>query len=343
MELLEASGVNSIEVFEKTNGITFGEQAAKFLAAVPLRTRRPVKNATLSSWESCVNKWLVPELGEIPLVSVGNGAAKTLIQKMTKTGLKAKSIRNHVQLLKTIVASAVDEEGNELYPRKWNSEFIELPFIREQKQPSFTEETVQRIVEKSSGQYRVLYTLLAATGMRIGEVFGLDVANIDLTNRIIYVKKSAWGTSIQDPKTPAAVREVDLTTDVAELLQQFIGPRTSGLLFRTANYKPLTQTNVSRRQIHPLLAELNVPKTSFHAFRRFRTTWLRKNATPEDMIKLWLGHADKTVTDGYSKLREDKKFRQEQVEKIGIGFKVSPLSAPSVSTLANENRTEKGL
>ena len=33
-----------------------------------------------------------------------------------------------------------------------------------------------------------------------------------------------------------------------------------------------------------------------------RTTLLRKNRAPEDLIRFWLGHADETVTDGYSKL-----------------------------------------
>jgi hypothetical protein len=32
---------------------------------------------------------------------------------------------------------------------------------------------------------------------------------------------------------------------------------------------------------------------------------LGKNRTPEDLIRYWLGHADETVTDGHSKLRED--------------------------------------
>ena len=65
------------------------------------------------------------------------------------------------------------------------------------------------------------------------------------------------------------------------------------------------------------------PKAGFHAFRRFRTTWLRKNRTPEDLIRYWLGHADETVTDGYSKLREDVEYRKEVAEKVGLGFTFS--------------------
>lgn len=64
--------------------------------------------------------------------------------------------------------------------------------------------------------------------------------------------------------------------------------------------------------------------------RRFRATWLRKNRTPEDLIRFWLGHADETVTDGYSKLREEVQFRREVADKISLGFEISP-QAPGVA------------
>jgi len=64
------------------------------------------------------------------------------------------------------------------------------------------------------------------------------------------------------------------------------------------------------------------PKAGFHAFRRFRASWLRKNRAPEDLIRFWLGHANQTVTDGYSKLSGDTEFRKECAEKNGVGFKL---------------------
>jgi len=59
------------------------------------------------------------------------------------------------------------------------------------------------------------------------------------------------------------------------------------------------------------------------AFRRFRTTWLRKQRAPEDLIRFWLGHANRSVTDRYSKLKEDVTFRKKIAEQVGIGFELS--------------------
>jgi hypothetical protein len=33
-----------------------------------------------------------------------------------------------------VVASAVDEQGEEIYARKWNAEFIDLPVVKKEKQ-----------------------------------------------------------------------------------------------------------------------------------------------------------------------------------------------------------------
>jgi integrase len=101
-------------------------------------------------------------------------------------------------------------------------------------------------------------------------------------------------------------------------------------VFANSVGKPLSQTNVIRRSLHPVLKELGVEKTGFHAMRRFRTTWLRKQRTPEDLIRFWMGHAKQSVTDGYSKVSDDVEYRHEVAEKIGTGFTVPMLKVPMI-------------
>src|ERR1043166_1151242 len=127
------------------------------------------------------------------------------------------------------------------------------------------------------------------------------------------------------------------TTNSATMLKEFVGERTSGFVFKNRLGNYLSQTNLLRRGLHPALKELGQPKAGFHAFRRFRTTWLRKNRTPEDLICFWLGHADETVTDGYSKLREDVEYRKEVAAEVGLGFEISgqkPVVVPNVPRFA---------
>jgi hypothetical protein len=62
-------------------------------------------------------------------------------------------------------------------------------------------------------------------------------------------------------------------------------------------------------------------KAGFHAFRRYRVTWLRKQNVPEQLIDYWTGHSrEKTVTDGYSKICEDAEFRKSVAARAGTGL-----------------------
>ncbi len=80
-----------------------------------------------------------------------------------------------VQVVKMVVASALNENGEQLYPRIWNHDFIDLPEIRNQRQPTFSEDVMKIIAANSDGRERMLYVLLGATGMRIGEALGLEI------------------------------------------------------------------------------------------------------------------------------------------------------------------------
>ena len=91
----------------------------------------------------------------------------------------------------------------------------------------------------------------------------------------------------------------------------------------------MSQTKVLRRSLHPILKQIGAEKAGFHAMRRFRTTWLRKQRAPEDLIKFWLGHAKQSITDGYSMLAQDVEFRREVAEKLGPGFEVPASMTPT--------------
>lgn len=70
---------------------------------------------------------------------------------------------------------------------------------------------------------------------------------------------------------------------LAEPLKVFLGEQNSGLVFSNRAGTPLSQTNITLRSLHPILKEIKAEKTGFHAMRRFRAIWLRKQRAPEDL------------------------------------------------------------
>ena len=328
-EIIAASGADTEEYFNNVeainHGVTFRKQAERWLNHVQTRKRKPIKPATADGFKSYLNKWLDPALGDLPLSSVNNLVGKGLVAHMTEAGMSPKMISNVIQVVKMVVASAVNENGEEVHPRTWNHEFMDLPEVMHQRQPAHSSETMIAIAVGSKGRKQMLYVLLGATGMRFGEALGLQIdEHISDDFSTLYVRQKVWNGRVQPfLKTENGIRDIDLHPDVGAMLRRYIGKRTSGFLFRSKNRLPLLQSNILRLCLHPLLKKLGQTKSGAHAFRRFRTTWLRKQHAPEDLIRFWLGHANKSITDSYSKLKEDVMFRKKVAEQVGIGFELS--------------------
>ena len=321
-EHIEREGVNNKAYFNTNTApaTTFEAQAPKWIHYMTTRRRRPVKPATLRGWQAALDKWLLPNLGDKLLADISNAALREMVEKMAAGGLVAKTIVNYAQVVKMVLASAVDAEGDQLYPRKWNHDFIGMPIIRkeEQHRPTVTAAEVEQILANSKRRYAVLFAVLAGTGLRIGEALGLKVTDLSPDCRMLYVRRSIWCGKEQLPKTPNAVRVVDVAEPLARLLRDEIAGK-EGYLFATSTGTALQQRNA--------LGWLHEAKrVGFHAFRRFRTETLRRARVPEDLIRLWLGHAKPTVTDLYADgLKNDAAWRTEWCERAGLGFSVNGL------------------
>jgi integrase len=272
-EYLEREGVNSKDVFHQNTApaYTFREQADAWLASLPSRKRRPPKPATISGWRDALNAWLLPQLGDKLLRDVSNKALRELVEKMSAAELSAKTIVNYVQVVKLVVASAVDGEGEQIHPRKWNHDFIQLPVIRKKKQhrPTVTDTELVEILTTVRTKYAVLFAILAGTGLRIGEALALRSTDFGPDCRVLHVRRSIWRGQEQEPKTLSAVRVVDIPETLASVLRDFLVGVT-GFLFASSQGKGPQQRNVLR-VLH------SVKRVGFHAFRRFRLTWVRKN------------------------------------------------------------------
>jgi integrase len=226
-EFLEREGVNSAQSFRQNTapGTTFRQQTERWLGSLPARKRRPVKPATVSSWRDALNAWLLPHFGDTLLADVSNRAVRGLVEKMSAANLSAKTIVNYVSVVKLVVASAVDDDGQEIYPRKWNHDFIQLPMVCKSKQhtPTVTEADLNEIqLRVKERQYVALFTLLAGTGLRIGEALGLRVTDFGPNCRVLHDRRSIWRGREQEPKTSNAVRVVDVPEALASELRNFL-------------------------------------------------------------------------------------------------------------------------
>jgi integrase len=204
----------------------------------------------------------------------------------------------------------------QIYLRKWNHNFVGMPVLKreEQHRPTVTEAELGEILASASERFAVLFALLAGTGLRIGEALGLKAGDLSEDGTVLQVRRSIGGGKEQAPKTPNAVRVIDIAEPLARVSRDHLG-RKAGYLFAAKSGRPLQQRNVLRA-LHA-----TGKKVGLHAFRRFRTETLRRSRVPEDLIKLWLGHSKHNVTDLYAiGLERDEAWRREWCEKAELSF-----------------------
>src|SRR5467141_3603317 len=129
---------------------------------------------------------------------------------------------------------------------------------------------------------------------------------------------------------------------VGEYLQAFISG-TNGLLFETRNGTPFLHHNLEQRWLTPRLRAMGIDEKGmgFHAFRRFRKTWLRGKRVQEDINNFWMGHQPETMSEMYSRLDLELDLRLAEAESMGVGFTVPPVPiAPSRSKISEESDVE---
>ena len=75
-------------------------------------------------------------------------------------------------------------------------------------------------------KYKTAITLTLFTGVRLGELMGLEWSDIDFTNGIVSINKSSQylsdkGVFTKTPKTESSIREVAIPDFVASLLEEY--------------------------------------------------------------------------------------------------------------------------
>jgi hypothetical protein len=87
------------------------------------------------------------------------------------------TIDDYMQVPQMVVASVLDDDGNQVFPRKWNNEFIDLPIVESTKQtrPSFSMEVMNGVARWKDSKVRMVFILAGAAGGRIGETRGLEL------------------------------------------------------------------------------------------------------------------------------------------------------------------------
>lgn len=196
---------------------------------------------------------------------------------------------------------------------------LRLPLLQKQEQPYFTAKAMRRIIRRAAEPYQTLYWLAAETGMRAGEIAGLQWS--DVKNGHIEVRRSVWGSKMQSPKTANSIRTFAISAELQARLESKRKPE--GYVFATSNGTPWNMNDCQKRHLVPLLKKLAMKQAGFHSFRHGSETMMDGLQTPVALRLGRLGHADTRMMVNYSHIiSADDRYLASQ-----LGRALTPESA----------------
>jgi integrase len=227
-----------------------------------------------------------------------------------KESRSTKTIRNRVATFRLIW----DKAKAWRYVAHTAYEGLDLPVYIREEQPSFTAEDVKRIIAASKAPYDKIWRLVAETGIRRGEVCGLNVDDVDLATHTIAVKRSvSKKRKLKSPKNGKA-RVFALSPQLVEKLRPCVeGRMADEPLFLSKKGKRLEPDNFVKRHLKPILKKLGLEGAA-HAFRHGNATLLDSMRAPMKVRQDRLGHADPKTTMLYTHaVSADERSTAEQL------------------------------
>jgi len=203
---------------------------------------------------------LIPFFGEMPLRGINSGHVEQFKARQVSKGVSNKTINNRLAVLGKCLRCAYE----------WHR--IEMPSIKKLRCPPpktdyLTAAECDQLLSNTDGQMREMLLLALMTGMRQGEIRGLQWSSIEWQNRSIAVRHSRCdrNRSLVSPKSNRE-RHIPLDADLYEML--FKRKRESGYVFTnlTRNNEPYTSHNLLER-LEPICARAGMRKITWHSLR----------------------------------------------------------------------------
>lgn len=238
----------------------------------------------------------------------GNNGTKT------KKPLSGKTILEHHRLLRAMLHKAVYWQLIVSNP----AERVQPPKARKPKRKSYDDEQTKILLENleqlsiEDTKYKVAIILTVFTGVRLGELMGLEWQDVDFKNGIISINRSSqylsdMGVFTKVPKTESSIREIAIPEFIISLLGEYklwyeeqksiYGElwTNSDRLFVQANGKPMHPSTISKWFVK-YVGQIGLPVINFHGLRHTNASLLVAQNIDIAIISARLGHAQISTT-----------------------------------------------
>lgn len=250
------------------------------------------KPSTVRAKSAIIRIHLLPVFGKLKLDEITSKRIERYKAQKQQEGLSNKSINNHLSVLRTCLTCAHDWQHLSKVPPLKRLKIAPSRFV------FFTQEESMHLLRTAKGTRWYSMILCALhTGMRFGELCGLDWQDVYFDNDKITVRHSLVEGKLGSPKSNR-IRTVPMTSQLRETLYQH--KKARGFVF-TYKGEPITNF-VAYKALNEIYKKAGLQKAGWHALRHtFASTLVARGATMHSVQKL-LGHSTIAMTERYAHL-----------------------------------------
>jgi integrase len=265
--------------------------------------RNFVKESTILAYELSIDNHLIREFGELDITKIDEGLIQTFVFKKIKNGLKEKTVKDLVVLLKMILKFSAKKNYRKkelievIVPAKEHQKGLDVLSNQEQKK-------LLEYLFNNKSPRNIGILICFFTGIRIGEICALKWEDIDIkTNTItinktlsrVYSKKEKSKIIITSPKTKSSNRTIPFPKLIKEIFKAMKSLCKPIDYVISGSDKPV-EPRTYRNHFNKVLDSVGVHRIKFHGTRHtFATRCIENNADYKTLSEI-LGHSNISTT-----------------------------------------------
>lgn len=277
-----------------------------------------IRPLTQANYENRIYDHIIPDIGKIPLNKLTQNDLQQFYARLKQTGRKQYVEKYGPSLSDRMVRAchsscrmALEKAVAEGLIRVNPAIGCKLPPKKAREMQVLTKDELQRFLAqaKEDGYYE-LFLLELGTGMRRGEIMGLQWDDLNFRTGELHIVRQACAVNgkieISTPKTKSSIRTVVLPPSLVEVLKEYKETVNSKWMFPSPQNPDVPRYPTSVSDIlSTLLKRAGCKHVRFHDLRHTFATMALENGMDVKTLSAMIGHVSAATTlDIYSHMTD---------------------------------------